>query len=68
MTALVVEILLGISGFNMGRGTVLTMVEADIYIQKSDMGGGSVLGEMDWIATVKLFKESSERVRPMGPE
>ena len=40
----------------------------DIDVQKIDMGGGSVPGEVDRIPTVELFKESSEAVRPIGPE
>ena len=58
------EILLGVGGLNMDRGAELTVVDADIDVQKSDMGGGSVPGEV----TVELLKESSEGVRPMGPE
>ena len=58
------EVLLGVGGFNVDRGAEMTMV----HVQKSDMGGGSVLGEVDGIATVELFKESSKGVRPMGPE
>ena len=46
----------------------MTIVNADINVQKGNMGGGSVPGEVDRIATVELFQESSERVRPMGPE
>ena len=67
MTAALVEILLGVSGFNMDRGAEMTMVDADTDTQKSDMGGGSVPGEMDGIVTVELFKESSEGLKPMGP-
>ena len=46
----------------------ITVVATDIDIQKSDIGGGSVLGAVDGIPTVELFKESSEGVRFMGPE
>ena len=46
----------------------MTMVDADINVQKGDMGGGSVPEEMDRIVPVELFQESSERIRPMGPE
>ena len=65
---MIVEILLGIGGFNMDRGVELIMVDADIDIQKGDVGGGSVLGELDGVVTVELFQESSVGVRPMGPE
>ena len=41
MTAVIMEIFLGVGGFNMDRGAELTMVDADIDIQKGDMGGGS---------------------------
>ena len=68
MTAVIVEILLGIIGFNMDRDAELTIIDADINVQKGDLGGGSVPGEVDGIATVELFQESSEGVRPMGPE
>ena len=46
----------------------VTLFNPDIDVQKSDMGGGSVPGEVDGILTVELFKEISEGVRPMGPE
>ena len=42
--------------------------DEDIDIQKGDMGGGSVPGEVDRIVTVELFQESNEGVRPMEPE
>ena len=35
---------------------------------ESDMGGGSVSGEVDGILTVELFKEICEGVGPKGPE
>ena len=62
------EILLGVDGFNKDRGVELTVVNADIDVQKSDVGGGSVRSEVDEIATVELFQESSKAVRSMGPE
>ena len=46
----------------------MTMINTDIDIQKSDMGGGSVPGEVDGIPTVELFKEISGGVEPMGLE
>ena len=42
----------GSYGFNMDRGAELTMVNADIDIQKSGMREGSVPGEVDRIATL----------------
>ena len=60
--------IVGVGGFNMDRGAELTMVDADMNIQKGDVGGGSVPGEVDRIVTVELFQESSDGVRPMGPE
>ena len=52
----------------MDRSVEMTVVNTDIDIQKSDMGGGSVPGEVDGIPTVEQFKEISEGVGPMGPE
>ena len=37
--AMIVEVLLGVGGFDVYRGAELTMFNKDIYIQKSDMGG-----------------------------
>ena len=68
VTAMVVVVLLGVGGFDVDRGAEMTVVNMEIDIQKSDMGGGSVPGEVDGILTVELFKEISEGVRPMGPE
>ena len=68
VTALIVEVLLGVGGFDVDRGAEMTMVNMDISVQKSDMGGGNVPGEVDGIRTVELFKEISEGVGPMGPE
>ena len=67
VTAMVVEVLLGVGGFDVDRGVEMTMVDTDI-VQKSNMGGGSVAGEVDGILTVELFKEVSEGVGTMGPE
>ena len=63
-----VEILLGVGVFNMDRGVELALVDVDIDVQKGDVGGGSVPVEEDRTATVELFQESSEGVRPSGPE
>ena len=49
MTAMVVEVLLGVGGFDVDRGVEMTMFNRDINVQKSDMGGGSVPGEVDGI-------------------
>ena len=66
LEVMIVEILLGVGGFIMDRGVELTMVDADIDVQNGVVGEGSVPGEMDRIATVELFQESSEGVRPWG--
>ena len=68
MAAVIVEISLRVGGFNMDRGVKLTMVDEDIDVQNGDVGGGIAPGEMNRTAIVELFQESSERVRPMGPE
>ena len=65
---MVVEVLLGVGGFDEERGAEITVVDTDIDVQKSDMGGGIVSVEVDGIPAVELFKGSSERVRPMVPE
>ena len=49
---MIVEILLGVDGFNMDRGAELITVNADIDVQEDKMGEGSVTGEVDMIATV----------------
>ena len=56
MTAVLVEILLGVARCDMDRGA------------ESDMVGGRVPGKVDGIGTVEQFKESIEGVGPMGPE
>ena len=52
----------------MDRGAELTVVDADIDIQKSDVGGGNVPSEVHRIVTVELFQESSKGVRSMESE
>ena len=47
VTAIVVEVLLGIVGFDVDRGAEMTVVNVDIDVQKSDVGGGCVPGEVD---------------------
>ena len=51
--------ILVVGGFYVDRGVEITMVDMDIDIQKSDVGGGSVPGEGNGILTVELFKERS---------
>ena len=68
VTAMVVEVLFGVGGFDVDRSVEMTMFNMDIDVQKSDLGGGSVPGEVDGILTVELFKEICEGVGPMGPE
>ena len=64
VTAMVVEVLLEVGGFDVDRGAEMTMFNMDIDIQRSGMGGGSVPGEVDGILTVELFRKS---VRESGP-
>ena len=52
----------------MERGVELIVVNADIDVQKSNVGGGSVLGQMDGIVNVEPFKKNSEGVSLMGPK
>ena len=42
VTAVVVEVLLGVGGFDVDRGAEVTMFNMYIDVQKSDMVGGSV--------------------------
>ena len=65
VTGRVMEVLLGVGGFDVDRGAERTVVNTDIDVQKSDMGRGSVPGEVDGILTVELFKEIGEGVGPM---
>ena len=65
---MIVETLLGVGGFNMDRGAELAMVDEGIDVQKGDMGGGSVPGEVERIVAIELLQESSEGIRPVGPE
>ena len=51
MTAMVVEVLLGVGGYDVDIGAEMTMFITDIDVQKSDMGGGSIPGEVDGILT-----------------
>ena len=37
---MVVEVLLGIGGFEVDRGAEMTVVDVDINVQKSDVGEG----------------------------
>ena len=57
VTAMVVEVLLGVGGFDLDRGVEMTIFNMDIDVQNSNMGGGSVPVEVDGIPTVELFKE-----------
>ena len=68
VTAMVLEVLLGVGRFDVDRGAEMALFNTDVDVQKGDMGGGSVPGEVDGILTVELFKEMSEGVGPMGPE
>ena len=68
VTALVVEVLLGVGRFDVDRGAEMAIFDMDIDVQKGDMGKGGVPGEVDVILTVELFQEISEGVGSMGPE
>ena len=68
VTALVMEVLLGVGRFDVDRGAEMAIFDADIDVQKGDMGRGDVPGEVDGILTVELFQEISEGVGSMGPE
>ena len=68
VTAMVVEVLLGVGRFDVDRDAEMAIFNMDINVQKGDMGGGSVPVEVDGVLTVELFKEISEGVGPMGPE
>ena len=48
---MVAEVLLGVGGFDEVRGAEMTVVNTDNDVQKSDMGGGNVPGEVDRIQT-----------------
>ena len=67
VTAMVVEVLLGVGRFDVDRGAEMAIFNTDIDVQKCDVGEGSVPGEVDGILTVELFKEISG-VGPMEPE
>ena len=49
VTAMVVEVLLGVGGFDVDRCEEMTMFNMDINVLKIYMGGGSVPGEVDRI-------------------
>ena len=68
VTALVVEVLLGVVWFDVDRGAEMTIFDVDIEVEKGDMGRGGVPGEVDGILSVELFQEISKGVGSMGPE
>ena len=68
VTALVVEVLLGVGRFDVDRGAEMAIFDADIDVEKGDMGRGGVPGEVDGKLTVELFQEISKGVGSMGPE
>ena len=58
MTAVILEALLGVGGFDVDRGVEMTMVNADIDVQKSDMAGGGgfiKLGAKELLFEVDLY-------------
>ena len=62
VTAMVVEVWLGVGRFDVDRGAVITFFNMDIDLQKGDIGGESVPGEVNGILTVDLFKVAHEQV------
>ena len=63
VTAMVVEVLLGVGGFDVERGAEMTMFKMTSTSRKVTWEG-----EADGILTVELFKEICEGVGPMRPE
>ena len=59
---MVVEAWLGVGGFNVDRGAEMTVVDADIKVQKIYVGGGNVPGEVDERDWVPLGSEGSSEV------
>ena len=57
-----------VGGFNVDGGAELTLVNANIDVQGSDMGLRGVPGEVGRIATVEPFMEGSEGVWTIWPE
>ena len=53
---MVMVILLVVGGFNVNGSVGLTLVNANIDIQESDMGLRGAPGKLDGIATVEPFK------------
>ena len=55
MITVIVEILLEVGGFDMDRGTELTVINVHMNIQECDIGG--VPCEVDGRVTVEPFKK-----------
>ena len=68
VTALVVEVLLGVGRFDVDKGAEMVIFDTDIDVQKGDMGRGGGPGEVDGILNVELFQEISKGVETMGRE
>ena len=62
VTAIVVE--LGVGGFDVDRGAEMTVVNTDIDVQKSDMGGE--VFQVKWTG-YRLLSCSRKSVRESGP-
>ena len=54
-----------VGGFNIERTVEMTMIQALIDVQKSDLGGGDMPNEFDRIVAIEVFKELGERVGTM---
>ena len=64
VTAMVVEVLLGIGGFDMDRGAEMTMVNTDIDVQKRTWEGE--VFQVKWTG-YRLLSCSRKSVRESGP-
>ena len=62
----VVEVLLGVDGFDVDRGAEMTMFNMDIDVQKSDMGGGSVPGEGTGYQLLSCSRKAVRESHPWG--
>ena len=62
------EVLLEVGGFDIDGGVETTLTQAYIDVQKCDVGGRGVPGELDGIAAVEAFKDVGEGVGAMRPK
>ena len=57
-----------VGGFNIERTVEMTMIQALIDVQKSDLGGGDMPNEFDRIVAIEGIKEVGERVGTSRPK